>query len=377
MLRKIFLVVTILALVVACNRGASTTDSAGKNRATSDPALLISPEDLIIVHLDDVASGPVITGTVQPERRADLRAEVSAVVLQVLKDNGEAVRQGETLVRLDQTSIRDTLTSADATARSSAQALEQAERQLDRLKTLRLSGMTSTQQLEDAEIRRNNLQSDLIAAKARAAQARQQLQRTDVRAPFDGVISDRKASVGDTAQIGKELLKVIDPTSLRFDGLVSADRISSVQLGQAVRFRVNGADQQDFRGTVKRIAPAANPTTRQVEVMVSFADGARPGVSGLYAEGQVAAGSSRQLMLPAAALVRDGDSAFAWRIQGSLLKKVALTVGERDPRRGDYPVTNGLADGDKVVRNPMVTFKDGQAVEMAATPNVVKSVAGK
>jgi multidrug resistance efflux pump len=60
-------------------------------------------------------------------------------------------------------------------------------------------------------------------------QARQQLQRTEVRAPFDGVVSERKVSAGDTAQIGKELVKVIDPTSMRFEGLVSADKVTSVR----------------------------------------------------------------------------------------------------------------------------------------------------
>ena len=61
--------------------------------------------------------------------------------------------------------------------------------------------------------------------------ARQQLERTEVRAPFDGIVSDRKVSAGDTAQIGKELVKVIDPTSLRFEGLVSADSIGEVKAG--------------------------------------------------------------------------------------------------------------------------------------------------
>ena len=173
MLRKTLLAFTITMILGACNKGPQTSESIGsKASAAAERPLLISAEDLIVLRNDDLASGPVITGTVQPERRADLRAEVSAVVLQVLKDNGETVKRGDLLMRLDQTSIRDTLTSAEATTRSAAQALEQAERQLDRLKTLRSSGMASMQQLEDTEIRRNTLQSDLVAAKARAAQAR-------------------------------------------------------------------------------------------------------------------------------------------------------------------------------------------------------------
>ena len=155
-------------------------------------------------------------------------------MLKVLKENGDAVRQGDLLVQLDDTAIRDALASADAASRSASQAFEQAERQLERMKTLRSPGMTSAQALDDAEGRRNGAQSDLEAAKARVVLARQQLQRTEVRAPFDGVVSERKVSPGDTAQVGKELLKVIDPTSMRFEAMVSADHVGERQ-GRAGR----------------------------------------------------------------------------------------------------------------------------------------------
>lgn len=376
MLRIIFTVLAVASILTGCGKLLEKGDKAAAT--PSDQAVMIAAEDLITVRNGSLVSGPVITGSIQPERRADLRAEISAVVLAVLKDNGESVKRGDLLVRLDDTSIRDAMASAEASARAATQAFDQAERQLQRLKTLRGSGMASMQQLEDTEIRRNNAQSDLIAAQARAVQARQQLQRTEVRAPFAGTVSERKASAGDTAQVGKELLKVVDPTSMRFEGFVSADKISSVKVGQPVAFRVNGYDKQMFTGTVKRVDPAANPTTRQVEVLVGFADSTQPRVSGLYAEGRIEAGSSPMVMIPDAALVRSGDKTYAWRIQNDKLSKTDLTIGERDPRRGDFAVLNGLADGDQVVRNPISTLKDGQkvlaatkAAPLAATPEGV------
>jgi RND family efflux transporter MFP subunit len=365
-------VLLVLALsLAACQKGGPAAGSEAKAAATpaSDPPMLVASEDILTVHNGALASGVAITGSIQPERRADLRAEVSAVVLQVFKENGENVKRGELLMRLDDTSIRDALTSAEASARAAAQALDQAERQFQRLKTLRASGMASAQQLEDAEIHRNTTQSDKAAADSRVVTARQQLQRTEVRAPFDGVVSERKTSAGDTAAIGKELIKVIDPSSVRFDGFVSADQISNVKLGQTVSFRINGYGQQDFTGTVKRIDASADATTRQVEVLVAFSKGNLPSVSGLYAEGRVETSSTAALMLPALALMRNGDHAFAWRIQGGVLKKTAIALGERDPRHGDYAVTSGLSDGDQVLRNPASTLKDGAIVKtIAATP---------
>lgn len=386
MFRNCFTLMVLMASLAACQRnatperktGSATTETsalASSGSSSSDGAsakseqpLLVATEDLITVHNGALASGTVITGSIQPERRADLRAEVSAIILQVLKENGESVKRGDLLVRLDDTSIRDSVNSAEEATRAAVQTFDQAERQYQRLKTLRASGMVSTQQMEDAEIHRNNAQSDVVAAKARAVQARQQLQRTEVRAPFDGIVSERKASVGDSAQIGKELVKVIDPASVRFEGFVSADKINTIKIGQPVSFRVNGYGPRDFAGKVKRIDAAADPTTRQVSVLVSLSEDAQPGVSGLYAEGKVETSTTNALVVPESALVREGDHVYAWRVQNGIVNRVGITIGARDVRRGDYEVKSGLSDGDKVLRNPQSNLKDGARVEPLANP---------
>jgi RND family efflux transporter MFP subunit len=364
MLRRNALVLAFALALAACGKAPGPE----KGTAASGPPLLLSAEDLHTVKNSALASGPSITGSVQPERRADLRAEVNTVVLQAMKENGDIVRRGDLLVRLDDTAIRDGLASAEASSRAAGQAYEQAERQFQRMTTLRASGMTSTQQVEDAEVRRNGTQSDLEAAKTRVVLARQMLQRTEVRAPFDGVVSDRKVSAGDTAAIGKELLKVIDPASMRFEGLVSADQIGAVKPGQNVLFRVNGYGDQEFSGKVRRVNPAANATTRQVEVLVDFTGEKQPRLAGLYAEGRVEVESSASLTIPATALVRDGDKASAWVVKNNKLEKAALAIGDRDVRSGEYPVTSGLKEGDQLIRYPTALLKDGQPVQMAAAP---------
>ena len=361
MLRKTILVLAIAASLAACHKEVKEPVKDAKALSW-----VVAPEDLLTIQSNALASGPVITGSIQPERKADLRAEVSAVVTQVLKENGDVVKRGDILVKLDETSIRDSVSSAEEAARASTQSFEQAERSLARLKTLRASGMTSAQALDEAEGRRNNAQSDVSAAKTRAVQARQQLQRTFVRAPFDGIVSDRKVSAGDTAAIGKELLKVIDPTSMRFEGRISADKISLVKVGQPVRFRINGYGGQEFKGSVKRVDPSANDVTRQVEVLVGFAPGtAQPKVAGLYGEGTIEAESVSALMLPESALVKVGDKSYTWRVKGNTLNRIDLTLGTRDVRSGSFEVRKGLAAGDTVMRNPSSSLKDGQQVQMA------------
>lgn len=362
----------LAAALSACKPGGEAAEKA------PDVALQISPEDVVRVETNALGSGPSITGSVEPERRADLRAEVPAVVIAVLKENGDPVRRGDLLVRLDQTAIRDSLASALASERAATQAYEQAERQYQRMTKLRETGVVSLQQLEDVEIQRNSAQSNRESARASLVTARQQLERTEVRAPFDGIVSDRKVSAGDTTQVGKELLKVIDPTSLRFEGRVSADAIGAVKAGQHVSFRIHGFDQRDFDGKVTRVNPSANSTTRQVEVLVAFADAKeQPDVAGLYAEGRIDTQSNPALTLPAASIVREGDNAFAWQLKDGKVHKVKIGLGERDQRTGSYVVNAGVVEGDSVLRYPASTLKDGQVATLTTAQKPAQVAAGE
>ena len=372
-MNRVLLITSLILVLAACHKAPDPAAAAG---ATAVP-LLVAPEDMLTVADGAAGGGPVISGTIAAERKADLRAEASAVVLEVLKDNGDAVRRGDLLVRLDETAIRDNLNAAEESARNAGFQLEQAKRNLERLKTLRASGMATLQAIDDAEIRANSAQNEVSAANSRAVLARQQLQRTQVRAPFDGVIGERKASPGDTASIGKELLKVIDPNSLRFVGRVSADQAGQVQLGQGVRFRVNGYGDESFEGKVTRIDPSANEATRQLEVLVAFTGPARPRVAGLYAEGQIRSGAKAQSvpMVDESAVQRAGDASFVWRVDASAVHKVAVTLGARDARSGQFAVQAGVQTGDRLLRNPGGNLKDGQAISLVATPAQAKASA--
>ncbi len=164
--------------------------------------------------------------------KAELNAEVSGIVTQVFKDNGDLVKAGELLVQLDQTTYRDKLMSAQEAERSALVTSDQAAKQLRRMQSLHKQNLVTAEVLEAAEIKANQAQSELASAKARLVEARQQMERTAVRAPFSGVVAQRKTSAGDTAQVGKALMVVIDRTSMRFEGFIAADQVGQVKVGQ-------------------------------------------------------------------------------------------------------------------------------------------------
>ncbi|RZJ06207.1 MAG: HlyD family efflux transporter periplasmic adaptor subunit, partial [Rubrivivax sp.] len=155
--------------------------------------------------------------------------------------------------------------------------------------------------------------------------------------------------------------------SMRFEGQVSADRLGELKLGQPVAFRINGFGDAELRGKLARIDAAANSTTRQVELIAEFNDRNKaPQVSGLYAEGRVESTDRKALVLAEGSVQRQGDSAFVWKVAGGQLKKVAVTLGERDDRRGEVVIVSGLALGDEVLRAPTGTLVDGAAVQRVA-----------
>ena len=126
-----------------------------------------------------------------------------------------------------------------------------------------------------------------------------------------------------------------------------------------------------------RTIPSANPSTRQVEVLVAFSGDKRPQLAGLYAEGRIETGSRSALMIPAMSVVREGDKAFAWKVSAGQLRKVAIELGERDPRSGQIVLRAGLGDGDQLIRNPTSALSDGQPLQLQpAAPKSGASAGG-
>jgi len=366
---KTLMVLGLAALLSAC--GASKEAPAKETRQT----MLIVKEDLVTISSNRIASGPIISGSLEAKKQADLRAEVSAIVVQVLKDNGDKVKEGDLLVRLDDTIYRQALISSQEAERAAQQSFDQAERQFNRLKSLSTSGAVSTQAKEDAELRRNSAQSELAAARSRLAQDTLQLARTQIRAPFAGVVANRVTSNGDTAQVGKALLKVIDPGSIRFEGFVPASQIHQVQVGQAVNFSVNGSSDHTYEGKVERINPVADVNTRQVGVQVALQDPKNLTV-GLFAEGRVQSLSQQGLTIPETSLIQQGDHAYIWRVQQNKLNKIEIQLGTRDIQSGDYAITAGLNEGDTILRHPRGILVEGASVNFEKTPaNATKAAA--
>lgn len=364
--KNLFYVALFATFLTACGKPESTEDTKPETK----PLSLVSA-DILQLKASELARGPMVSGSLQPVVKAEINAEVGGIVTKVLKDNGDLVKAGELLVQLDQTTFRDKLMSAQEAERSALVTADQAQKQLRRMQSLHKQNLVTAEVLESAEIKANQAHSELASAKARLVEARQQLERTEVRAPFDGVVALRKTSAGDTAQIGKALMVVIDPSSMRFEGFIAADQVGQVKVGQAVNFKVNGYNNQRFDGVIERINPQAAETTRQVQVFVAI-NSEEPLVAGLYAEGHIAVANQQSLMVPPSVLVQEGDNHFVWQLSNNTLHKVKVQVGAKDPRWGTVQLLSGVNIGDEVLLQPLGAIKEGATVTLNRTADIDK-----
>jgi multidrug efflux pump subunit AcrA (membrane-fusion protein) len=125
-----------ICLVIGSALVACKKPDVEANKTAESVALSLGSEDIFQLGTSEHGTGPVISGSLQPEIRADLRAEVAAMVIKVHKENGEPVRKGDLLVSLDGSVLRDNLNSAEESLRAAAQSLDGAERQFQRIKSL-------------------------------------------------------------------------------------------------------------------------------------------------------------------------------------------------------------------------------------------------
>jgi membrane fusion protein (multidrug efflux system) len=128
---------------------------------------------------------------------------------------------------------------------------------------------------------------------------------------------------------------------------------------------VNGYTGQFFTGTVERINPLANESTRQVQLLVTMDLKEQSLVAGLYAEGHVEVQNSNALMVPESALVREGDKSFVWQFTDNELKKTEVELGSKDERWGTVELLSGVTSGAQILRHPQGALSDGSKAELA------------
>ena len=186
---------------------------------------------------------------------------------------------------------------------------------------------------------------------SRLASAERSLGDTTIRAPFNGIVAKPHRAHAATSSVpGAEMFRIIDPSSMRLEASVPSEDLSILRVGANVDFTVRGYDRS-FTGRIERIAPQADPTTRQVPIYVAIPNPGGRLVAGLFAEGRVVsqlgvgahrANQRRQHLRP--------QSRGCCAYETSKTERVQVTLGLRDPRREQVQIASGLTEGDVLLR---------------------------
>jgi membrane fusion protein (multidrug efflux system) len=354
--------VALLTIAVAgCRAGAENADPP-----PAPPAVRIGPENVVMVKRDRIVTGPLISGELRAAREANVRAELGGSVLQVLAEEGQAVRKGQVLGRIEATTLEDAKRSAESAVRSAESQLDVARREAERTAQLVAAGALAQRDLEVAQSNVTAAEAALADARARLVSANKQLADAIVRAPFDGIVADRPVNAGDVVTPGTALFTIIDPSSMRLEASVPSEELALLRVGAPVEFQVRGYGQP-FEGRIDRISPQADPSTRQVPIFVSIPNKGGRLVAGLFAEGRVVSEASEGLVVPSNAVNESQGTAWVLRVTDGKTEKVEVKVGLRDHRTERVELVSGVKEGDTLLRGAAQGITPGTPVAVAPT----------
>jgi RND family efflux transporter MFP subunit len=360
------ILVALLVLFAIFSR--SKGDNASAAETTKTETLTVGPENIAVATTSSIMSGPALSGTLEPEREAVLRAQVQGSVLQTYADQGQAVGAGTPLARIDATGIQDAYTSARAQVVAAKNAADIATHDLQRNEKLLTAGAVAERDMEQSRRVSIAAQAALQDANSRLATAERQYRSTTVTSPFGGIVSERPVSAGDVVQPGTALFTVVDPSSMRLEASVPAEQLSLIRVGVPVVFTVSGYPGRQFVGHIARVNPTADPTTRQVRIYVSIPNAGRTLVGGLFATGRMSSDTKTGLVVPSSAVDVRGTAPFVMRVKGGKVEKAPVQLGLQDKSSETYEILSGLQAGDTVLLGAAQGISPGTPVRITAAP---------
>ena len=361
----------VLALVVgtllaACGRGGGGQQKAGGQADAKAPTSAMTVT-VTTTRKEPLQRTVLATGSVHPWQEVVIGPEVGGYrVSAVLVDVGDKVKSGQVLVRLSNDLLQAEVSSRRAAQRSAQADAANTGAALRRGETVLNSGALSAADLD-------RLRAEQIAAQARVDTATSDLQTSELRlrytnvtAPDDGVVTSRTVNVGQIAQAGTEMLRVLRQSRVEWRAEVPESQLSQIKPGQVVN--ITSADGGIIVGVVRAVAPTVQVSNRTALVYVDIKSGnARPG---MYARGRIDIGSGDALLVPVTSVVmQDGYSyVFVLKDKNVVERRLvhALTVHD-----DNMEIASGVTAGEVVAVKGAGFLKDGDTVKVVSADDPV------
>jgi RND family efflux transporter MFP subunit len=317
-----------------------------------------------------------VSGTVRAAQTSVLSSQMMGTVVSIHVREGDRVRQGQVLAVIDDSQPRAAMERAEAASHAAQQSLAGAESDLaladatlKRYQALYERKSVSPQEFDEikaryqaAEARRDMARADVEQANSALAQARTAFDYSRLRAPFEGVVTEKKVDTGALASPGMALFTVEDVRRFHLEATVNETDLAHVRMGQPVPVQMDALGDANFQGRVAQIVPAADPASRSFLVKIDLPVDSRLR-SGLFGRAQFSRGEHRSLLIPRTAIIQRGQ------LQGVFVLDQKSVAGLRYVTLGrtagaNVEVLAGLQNGEQLVANPGGQELDGKRVEV-------------
>jgi RND family efflux transporter MFP subunit len=360
------LVFTALLATASCaeNREKLTQLPAADGKGALPVALRVSAAT---VTRQAIVRSVIANGTTEPARVADLGPQLTGRIGAMLVKEGDKVKVGQNLVRLDadEASLRVQQTAAGA-AQAKAQ-YELAKAEYERLAPLLARGTITPQQLQRLEAQRDALKSATEAAHVAQSDAQRMQTNTTVRAPFAGVVSKVNMEVGEVATLmpPSVLLRLVDLSSVDVRVRVHERELSRVAIGDAIEASFSSSKQR-AEGKVTFISPEIDPRTRNAEVVTRIPNPLGTLRAGMFAEISIRPKTSEDsLVVPASAVAGAGDNRYVFAIDNNTAKRIKVRIAPVDGQIVE--VLEGVPVGTRVVAEGLGKLTDGVPLTVGET----------
>ncbi|GAB2911756.1 efflux RND transporter periplasmic adaptor subunit [Rheinheimera gaetbuli] len=367
--------------------------SVGFQKAGSASALEVNTA---VVSARNIESSILASGNVIYDREVSIRSEVTGRVSEVLVEEGDSVRQGDVLAKLDDSSfvarlerMTADLNLQEIELRKAQEEFERAEQQLNRQKQLKSRGLVSQDALEElqkelniAKLSIESTEASLVGGEALLQEARQELAKSVFVAPMDGLVVNVSIKVGETVVagttniIGSELMTVADPASMKASLRVDEADIANVELGQRVNIYAAADQEQRISGTVSKIgvrAAAANTTSNAglvVMIKVDLAGDIQHLRSGMSCRAEIVEQQiDTAVVVPVSAIATQSEQQpFLWVIEQGKARRQLVELGLATDT--EQQILAGVSAGQQVITGPSRTtslLREGTAVQSMQT----------
>ena len=336
--------------------------------------LELGAQDVLVARRMPLTRSLDIAGSLKAVNSAFVKARVAAEIDRLQVREGDTVRVGQELGRLDATEFDWRLRQAEQQAGAARAQWEIAQRQFANNKALVAQGFISPTALDSSASTETGAQATLQAALAAVELARKARADAVLVAPIAGLVAQRLAQPGERVAVDAKILEIVDLSRIELEAAIAPQDLAALRVGAQARLTVEGSTDT-LAAQVLRINPSAQTGSRTVTAYLAVAP--HPSLRhGLFARGWIALDQRQVLTLPLSAVRSDQAQAYAIRITDGRSQQRVLTLGARG--KSGYlavvEILGGLAEGDQVLAASAGLVPDGVALKLPAVATAVGSL---